>query len=239
MRFDLRPIAAGRPDAGADDRIARVEHLMQYAFHPFGILHPQRIVKQMEQGKIGAAAGGQQTAVRAVDGPTRRGAGGDNHVLQRHAQRQQFGQGGGKIPHRAVDRMPVYIGGNGLRQQLAAERRARHLKREGRAAVADIEDNPAVARLLDQPEQILILQNGAADFSIKAMGDDVPLAQQAQHVVIQRQRFAHVNHDRQLKHPAKFLAEFQRRQIPAFADNAAGAHFQPDDTVAIGLHGVV
>ena len=74
------------------------------------------------------------------------GRAGDD-LRQVHAQRQELRQGGGQIEGGSGDALAVQVGADGVGGKALIEGGLGHREREAAAAVADVEQHPALARL--------------------------------------------------------------------------------------------
>ena len=104
--------------------------------------------------------------------------------------------------------------------------------------MADVEHYAALGCVFGELIEILVLDDRAALFAVKAMGDNIALGQQPQHIIIERWWFPDMHHDGQIEHAAELFGELERDQIPAPRNHGARPNLEADDDVAVFLdHG--
>ena len=159
---------------------------------------------------------------------------GGDHIIERHAHAEELRHGrhlveGGSIDTKLVDIRRDRIGIKAVRQH-----GARHLEGEGALAVADVEQDAALAGGQHRGLDAALRVAGRVGEGAEAMGEDVAGAQLLDHLLIGGRRVVEMAHQRH----ADLLGHLQRHVEGGYALIPGGiapdAHLDADDQVAVG-----
>ena len=158
-----------------------------------------------------------------------------DHVAQPHAKREEFRQCGHLVVDRPVDAQRVNVRRDRVGHKAFGQHGARGLPAERSLAVADVEDDAALARGQHRGLDLALAVDRRVRERAEAVGQHVSGTQPRDHLLVGGRRLVDVHHHRQAGFVGDLLGDVERNDSRRPARHPPYADLDADDEVAVGF----